>query len=221
MFGKNIIQKPILKFNGFLDVVGVFKTFQGEGPYTGHRSIFIRLGGCNLACEFCDTKFDGFTTMSLQDICAKVLLLSNDDEIDLIVITGGEPFRQPIEELCRILIEYGYKVQVETNGTLFRGVSSEVDIVCSPKNTGYGYKGLRPDLLMRLSCLKFIISKYSKAYSVVPELGQSQYNIPVYIQPMDEYDEERNSKNLQYVVDLCIKYQYNLSIQMHKIMGVE
>ena len=221
MFGKNIIRKPVLKFNGFLDVVGIFKTFQGEGPYTGHKSIFIRLGGCNLACDFCDTEFDDFSTISLQDICAKVNLLSSDDEIELVVITGGEPLRQPIEGLCHALIKNGYKVQIETNGTLFRNIPSEVDIVCSPKNTGHGYKSVRPDILDRLSCLKFVVSKHKKQYARVPEVGQRKYNVPVYIQPMDEYDNDRNSQNLEYVIDLCIKHQYNLSIQMHKIMGVE
>lgn len=221
MFGKNIIRKPVLKFDGFFDVVDIFKTFQGEGPYTGYKSVFIRLGGCNLSCDFCDTEFDDFRKMSLQDICIKVHLLSRDKEIDLVVITGGEPFRQPLEELCRVLIDNGYKVQIETNGTIFRDVPREVDIVCSPKNNGHGYKSIRPDILERLSCIKFIVSKHSEKYASVPEVGQSQYNVPVYIQPMDEYDQVRNSQNLKYVIDLCVKYQYNLSLQMHKIMGVE
>lgn len=221
MFGKNVIRKPVLKFNGFLDVVGIFKTFQGEGPHTGCKSVFIRLGGCNLACDFCDTEFDDFNAMSLSNICAEVDRLATGDEIELIVITGGEPFRQPIEGLCLKLIQSGYKVQIETNGTLCRDVPAEVDIVCSPKNTGHGYKSIRPDILERSSCLKFVVSKHRKQYKEVPDVGQGKYNISVYVQPMDECDEDRNGQNLQYVIDLCIKHQYNLSIQMHKIIGVD
>lgn len=220
MFGNNIISSPKKYYDGSFDIVEIFKTFQGEGMYTGHKSIFIRLGGCNLSCKFCDTEFDDSRKMPLQEIINKVRSLSENDEVKLAVITGGEPFLQHISFLCNSLINEKFKVQIETNGTIWRDVPKEVEIVCSPKNNGNGYRSLRSDLLERVSCLKFLISKYQKEYTIVPEVGQTQYGIPVYIQPIDEYNEEKNEQNLQYVMDLCIKYKYNLSIQMHKIMGV-
>ncbi|MBP9791674.1 MAG: 7-carboxy-7-deazaguanine synthase QueE [Rickettsiales bacterium] len=220
MFGRNIIRKPLKEYNGSFDVVEIFKTFQGEGPYTGHKSIFIRLGGCNLSCSFCDTEFDEFKAITLNDIIKEVKELAQNDEVRLVVITGGEPFIQHISFLCEKLIANRYKVQIETNGTLFRDVPKEVDIVCSPKNTGNGYKAVRSDILARVSCLKFLVSKYRDGYSVIPEVGQLEYNIPVYVQPIDEYDEVKNKQNLQYAIDLCLKYKYTLSVQMHKIMGV-
>jgi organic radical activating enzyme len=220
MFGKNIVRKPLKEYNGSFDVVEIFKTFQGEGPYTGHRSIFIRLGGCNLACKFCDTEFDDFKSMPLNEILKEVNKLSKDDEVRLVVITGGEPFIQHLSFLCEKLIASGYNVQIETNGTLFRDVPKEVDIVCSPKNTGNGYKAVRSDILARVSCFKFLVSKYRDEYLAIPEIGQHEYNIPVYVQPIDEYDKVKNEQNLEYAIDLCMKYKYNLSVQMHKIMGV-
>ena len=220
MFGNNIISKPIKEYDGFFYVVEIFKTFQGEGPYTGHKSIFIRLSGCNLACKFCDTEFDNAKKLSLKEIIDEVECLSINDEVKLAVITGGEPFLQHISFLCESLIENGFKVQIETNGTIFRNIPNGVEIVCSPKNVDGRYSALRPDLLSRISCFKFLVSKYRDGYEGVPEVGQSDYNIPVYVQPIDEHDEEKSRKNLQYVIDLCIKHKYNLSIQMHKIMGV-
>lgn len=220
MFGRNIIMKPSSQYNGFYRVVEIFKTFQGEGPYTGYKSVFIRLGGCNLSCNFCDTEFDAYEDLSLDDIISRVISLSEGDEIELVVITGGEPLLQHISFLCESLINNKFMVQIETNGTVFREIPDSVHVVCSPKNTGNGYKTLRGDVLKRASCLKFLVSKYRDEYSVVPEVGQKDYNIPIYIQPMDEYDYEKNKENLQYAIDLCMKHQYNLSIQMHKIIGV-
>ncbi len=219
MFGNNP-KRPILKGDGNnLEVQEIFLTIQGEGPYAGHSALFIRLGGCNLACKFCDTEFESFKYMLLSDILKKVTLLNNNNT-KLIVITGGEPFRQPIELLCLELIKLGYKVQIETNGTLYRELPKEVDIVCSPKSSQTGYSNIREDLLTRINALKFIISSSNPKYQMVQEIGQSKFNIPVYIQPMDEYDPVKNKENLEYSLKLIAQNGYRLSLQMHKIIGV-
>lgn len=137
----------------------------------------------------------------------------------LIVITGGEPLRQPIEALCAALIERGFKVQIETNGTLYRELPQEVDIICSPKNTGVGYFPIRPDLLARINAFKFIISAQLKEYAQVGEVGQG--DTPVYVQPMDEQDDAKNAANLALAMELASRYGYRLSLQLHKIIGVE
>src|SRR5688572_2748067 len=135
-----------------LRVKSVFSTFQGEGPYVGMPAVFIRLAGCNLACDFCDTEFDDGEDTALDALLARTEELAEYQagrdafKYNLAVITGGEPFRQPIGPLCDALIERGFKVQLETNGTLYRPISRQAAIVCSPKNTGGGYKRLREDL---------------------------------------------------------------------------
>ena len=64
------ILKKILKIEqhsgDFLDIQEIFPTLQGEGPFVGQGAIFIRLGGCNLKCNFCDTEFDSFKNFSLK-----------------------------------------------------------------------------------------------------------------------------------------------------------
>ena len=66
MFGYNL-KRPVIKGNGqFLSIKSIFKTLQAEGPYCGVPAIFIRLGGCNLACSFCDTEFEDYLEKSLQ-----------------------------------------------------------------------------------------------------------------------------------------------------------
>lgn len=218
MFGKNAILAPKKGDGNSLDVVEIFFTFQGEGIYTGFPAVFIRLGGCNLACEFCDTDFDKFTEMKIIDIISEVkkLIPANN----LVVITGGEPMLQPLEPICQKLIEAGYKIQIETNGTLFRNLPDSVDIVCSPKNTNGKYYSIRADLLPKISAFKFLISASNSDYKEVPEVGQSQYNIPVYLQPIDEYDEEKNQKNRALTVELAKKHHARISLQTHKIWGI-
>jgi len=217
MHGTNPIRLPIHGDGLTLDIEQIFPTLQGEGPYAGWPAIFIRLGGCNLACHFCDTEFESFAPLSLEAIMEQVSEYTSDVR-RLVVITGGEPLRQPIEALCKQLLAQGYKVQIETNGTLYRDLPEEVEIVCSPKNNGQGYFPLRPDLLARVNAFKFIVSASSKDYGDVPAMAQG--GAPVYVQPMDESDEEKNRENLRLAVQLAERRGYRLSLQLHKIAGI-
>ncbi len=198
----------------------IFATFQGEGPFVGYPSVFVRLGGCNLACDFCDTEFDSFAQMGLVEIVGEILRLAKNDTKKLIVITGGEPLRQPISRLCEELVARGFLVQIETNGTLFRELPSEVKIICSPKISQGKYHAIRPDLLARVDAIKFIISAGKKEYSDIADVGQMANKIPVYLQPMDEYDEVKNRANIELVKRLSVIYDTRISLQMHKILGV-
>lgn len=184
--------------------------------------MFIRLGGCNLACTFCDTEFESFEPVPLENILTRVEQLASEDKKrirHLVVITGGEPFLQPIGKLCEKLIEAGFKVQIETNGTLYRELPEDVDIICSPKNNGKGYFAIRPDLRERISAFKFIISATNKDYAGIADVGQG--DTPVYVQPMDEYDAEKNRNNLALATKLATGQGLRLSLQVHKIAGIE
>lgn len=226
MFGTNTIRPPAKGDGEALDVKRIFPTVQGEGPFAGMPAVFVRLGGCNLACSFCDTEFEDFAAQSLDDITTQVrqLAVANDypKATQLVVITGGEPLRQPIAPLCERLLAEGFAVQVETNGTLYRPLPDAVHVICSPKNpAGTGYAPVRPDLLQRANALKFIISAHLSGYNSVAEVGQSQYGTPVYVQPMDEQDEGKNAKNVLFTSSLAANEGYKLSLQTHKFIGVE
>lgn len=225
MRGKNPIRPPISGDGQELEVKQIFPTLQGEGVYVGVPSVFVRLGGCNLACKFCDTEFEGGNLAPVTDIISKVHNLAQNraGEIvrKLVVITGGEPLRQNIAPLCAGLLEKEFSVQIETNGTLYRALPTGVDIVCSPKNSGNGYMPVRGDLLERVSAFKFIISAHDKNYMNVPEIGQDIYNTPVFVQPMDEGDAIKNAANINLAVELALECGYRLSLQTHKILNIE
>jgi len=224
MFGKNKILKAENHSGENLDVVEIFPTLQGEGPYAGRPAVFVRLGGCNLACDFCDTQFENYQNLSLENILLEVEKLSKNSAgkivRKLVVITGGEPLRQPIERFCEKLVAQNFLVQIETNGTLFRDIPKEVKIICSPKISNNKYHAIRADLLSRICALKFIISKNNQNYSNIAEVGQEKFDIPVYVQPMDEYDETKNRANLQHAQKLCDENGYFLSLQIHKILRI-
>lgn len=220
MFGQNPKRLAIFNDGSTLQVKNIFKTIQGEGPFVGMPAIFIRLGGCNLACNFCDTDFEDFNILTINEITERVNNFTITPNI-LVVITGGEPFRQNIKLLCNNLLDLGYTVQIETNGTLYRDIPKRVHIVCSPKAGGNGYYPLREDILKQLNSIKFLIAKNISHYSQIPELGQTKYNIPVFIQPMDQYDPNLNKENELLAIDLALKYGYRLSLQIHKILEIE
>lgn len=225
MFGDNL-KRPVVKGDGqFLSIKSIFKTLQAEGPYCGVPAIFIRLGGCNLACSFCDTEFEDYLEKSLEEIIGQVEYLSKNSNkirsIFLVVITGGEPLRQPIYRLCEKLLQLNYKVQIETNGTLYQDLPDGIEIICSPKVTNLKYHNIREELMPKITAFKYIISEHVAGYNKVPELGQSLYSIPVFVQAMDEYDEKRNSANKKLAVSIALENNYRLSYQIHKELGIE
>ncbi|MCC8371550.1 MAG: 7-carboxy-7-deazaguanine synthase QueE [Rickettsia endosymbiont of Pseudomimeciton antennatum] len=219
MHGQNPKRAAIFNDGTTLEIKNIFRTIQGEGPFVGMPAVFVRLGGCNLACDFCDTEFEDFNILAINSIIEEIKKLTIN--IKLVVITGGEPFRQPIELLCHKLIYLDYLVQIETNGTLYRNLPDKVHIICSPKVTKNGYSLLRDDLLSRINALKFLVAKNIPEYSNIPEVGQSKYNIPVFIQPMDQHNPLLNKQNEKLAIDLALKYNYRLSIQIHKILGID
>lgn len=226
MFGSNPKRAPIKGDGKILQVQRMFRTLQGEGPNVGTPAIFIRLGGCNLACKFCDTEFEQFKKLRLESILLEVERLALNKygkrSVSLVVITGGEPLRQPLALLCQQLLEAGYEVQIETNGTLFQELHDDVQIVCSPKISNGKYAKIRPDLLQRLNALKFLVSGNIIGYDAVPDVGQSAFDhIEIFVQPMDEYDDKKNQVNYNLAVDIALEKGYKISIQTHKVIGVE
>lgn len=219
MFGNNPIRPPEKGDGSTLQVQEIFPTLQGEGPLAGTPAVFLRLGGCNLACNFCDTEFESFSEMTGDTILHQIRELAGEN-IRLVVITGGEPFRQPLRPLTDGLLERGFTVQIETNGTLYQELDNRVQIVCSPKTTTGQYTRIREDLLPHLTALKFLLSAHDLLYRKVEEVGQSDYDIPVYVQPMDAHNAEATRENTEFTKAMALKHGYRLSLQLHKILGI-
>jgi 7-carboxy-7-deazaguanine synthase len=94
-----------------LNISEIFFSIQGESTYTGLPCIFVRLAGCNLRCNYCDTNYSykSEITLSINDIITKV---KEYDPVKLVEITGGEPLMQPeVFQLIRLLYENDHTLE--------------------------------------------------------------------------------------------------------------
>ena len=116
-----------------IKVSEIFTSFQGEGPYVGTPATFLRLYGCNLNCPWCDTDISTYEMLSVDDVAEILLTQMEFNNINLLVITGGEPTLQ-MEEIKRLIKEIpeDIKIQLETNGSIFEYLP-EIEYVISPK----------------------------------------------------------------------------------------
>lgn len=224
-------EKVNLRNDGLVEVHHYWKTIQGEGPFAGTPAIFIRLSGCTLQCPGCDTDYTSKRKLtSPKVILKKVLSFSKDFFTDLVVITGGEPLRQNLTQVCRILVENGFRVQIETNGLHYQKlpfIKSHVFVVCSPKTPRIDSK-----LESELSAIKYVVQDgevdsidglplNGLGYKAAPHRVSEAFNGEIYVQPMDEKDECKNKLNTKQAVESCMKFGYRLCLQTHKIIGLE
>lgn len=241
MFGMNPTLPPVRPkgWDGLYVVQEVFPTIQGEGPWAGHTATFIRLGGCNLACHYCDTDFDSNRQQATAEGVVRMVLNCMPDHRgpQRVVITGGEPFRQPLWPLVQGLRSLGFHVQIETAGTLWEQLPNDMAppvIVCSPK-TGTVVQGIRD----YCRDFKYII----RSGEVDPEDGlpnmstqelgrptklfrPDRNDVTIWLQPCAEYhadgtpDQFRTNINVKLAASLCMRHGYHLSLQLHKILGM-
>ena len=123
---------PSLEGGRKLPLVESFYTIQGEGFHTGKPAFFIRLGGCDVGCRWCDSKEswnpDRFPPVEIETIVRDAAATP----AKAIVITGGEPMNYPLDPLCNLLKEYGLDIFLETSGS--SPMSGNFDWIClSPK----------------------------------------------------------------------------------------
>ncbi len=116
-----------------IKVSEIFTSFQGEGPYVGTPATFLRLYGCNLNCQWCDTDISTYEMLSVDDVAEILMTQMEFNNINLLVITGGEPTLQ-MGEIKRLIKELpeDIKIQLETNGSIFEYIP-EIEYVISPK----------------------------------------------------------------------------------------
>jgi 7-carboxy-7-deazaguanine synthase len=208
----------------------IFPTIQGEGPRAGTPAVFVRLGGCPLRCTWCDTDFREEASIEMEPPAVVQLVQCAVDRqpSSLVVITGGEPMAQPLLPLVKAL-EDGLlcpDIQIETSGIIHQRIPYLVDVVISPKTPTINYEG-------RVAAWKYIIRAGEVADDGLPIyatqgmwydnklLARPSFNAPIYVQPCDEHDPEKNAANLAATLDVVKRFGYRLSLQQHKIIDWE
>lgn len=188
----------------------IFYSLQGEGHWAGTPAVFLRLGGCNLRCNFCDTDFSQTTEMTAYDICAAVAQAGGDCRT--IVITGGEPSLQLDDELIEALHASHYYICIETNGT--HQLPDGIDwVTCSPKAAFCN--GAQP-VLTHCNEVKVI-------FDGVHEPSACGLSADFcYLQPCDTGDAEQNRRITAQCVEYCKSHPtWRLSLQQHKLLDIK
>lgn len=117
-------------------VYEIFKSIQGESTYAGLPCVFVRLAGCNLSCSWCDTPYARVPDEAIEMTIPEVIEEVGAYNCPIVEITGGEPLMQEeAAELATALLERGYRVLVETNGSVCLSVLDArvvkiVDVKC-------------------------------------------------------------------------------------------
>ena len=194
-------------------IVEIFHSVQGEGYHTGTPSIFIRFGGCNLQCSWCDTDFSKWDRMSITEI----MTILEQWTTRRIIYTGGEPAMQKLRPLSNELHSKGYNIAIETNGTieLKEGL---VDWICvSPKDMLYPEFSIKQ---RKGDELKVVYT--GQDLSMYDNLKKGFDNL--FLQPC--YDESKdagtNGETFHSTFNIVMQNPgWNLSLQTHKWMGVE
>jgi len=199
----------------------IFNSIQGESLYTGLRCTFIRLTGCNLRCSYCDTKYAYMEGTSLT--IAEIMERISDYQCPLVEITGGEPLIQSETPLFIInLIENGYTVLLETNGTIDISHIDErcikiVDIKCP--GSGESGKNIL-DNLNRLNVkdqVKFVISNhedYEYAKDIIKQIPVGFLRENILISPVPGKMDFSDLANRILEDKLMVRFH----IQLHKII---
>jgi 7-carboxy-7-deazaguanine synthase len=189
-----------------LQLSEIFYSIQGEGTWTGTPAVFVRLAGCNLACDFCDTDYSTKFFASVDEIVAMVRNAA--DDCPMVVLTGGEPLAQAdTPALIEALRGDGRRVHVESNGTIFTELPRDVWLCVSPKER------VDPRMAARADEAKLVVDER------VPEehLALFAEKPTILLQP-----EGNKPGNVAAALDYAKAHpkRFRLSLQTHKFIGV-
>ena len=211
-----------MNLSNTLPVMEMFYTLQGEGFYKGTAAYFIRLGGCDVGCVWCDVKdswdatkhpkftVDEIVSKSILEI--KSLAPNYKDNPPIFVITGGEPLMNNLDELTNTLALNGFKTNIETSGS--SPLSGNWDWIClSPKK----FKAPLDKILPLANELKIVVYNKSDFDWAEQYAVQVNSNCKLYLQA--EWDKK------EVVTPLIIDYikanpKWQLSVQIHKYINV-
>jgi 7-carboxy-7-deazaguanine synthase len=198
-----------------LPVVEHFYTLQGEGFHQGRAAYFVRLGGCDVGCVWCDVKeswdANAHPKMTVDEI-VNTIINNTSSRKALVVITGGEPLMHDLTQLTAALQAEGFETNIETSGA--HPLSGSWNWIClSPKK----FKAPLPSVVPFANELKVVIFNKSDFEWAEKYAALVSPNCKLYLQP--EWDKAA------LVTPMMIEYikqhpQWELSLQIHKYINV-
>jgi 7-carboxy-7-deazaguanine synthase len=211
-FMETAIFKNTIIAVGVLPVMEHFYTLQGEGFYQGQAAYFVRLGGCDVGCVWCDVKEswnrDNHPLIPIEDLVQNIA----DTPASIAVITGGEPLLHDLTELTSQLKKQGIRTHIETSGS--SPLSGNWDwITLSPKK----FKVPLPEVLSYANELKIIVYNKSDFAWAEEYAAKVSSSCKLYLQP----EWSKASIMTPLIIDYIKNHpQWQLSLQIHKFINV-
>lgn len=191
----------------------IFHSVQGEGARAGIPHVFIRFGKCNLACEWCDTDFETYEEMNVEEI-VKIVKKFNCKRV---IYTGGEPMLNDLWPISRELKKLGIELSCESNGTI-EIPEGLLDWICiSPKDQEY--PGVK---VKQRSGDELKVVYVGQDLEMYDDLKQGFDNL--FLQPcyIESETVEWNGKNFSLTEDVVkANSEWRLSLQTHKWMQID
>ena len=198
----------------------IFSSIQGEQQGLGTPSIFVRLAGCSVKCDFCDSSFswkeDKLNCHTEEELIHILGSYSGRN----IIITGGEPLEQNIKKLCELLLNNGYSISLETNGKVFINMPSDwfKHINVSPKGK-YDERYEKLDNVI----FKFVIETEDDIRNIDAEFKNKLQYSKIFLMPKtitgNEFEvKEDYIKKAKQVWDWCKQWGYNFCPREHILL---
>ena len=206
------MQNELLHTTITYPVMESFYTIQGEGYHQGKAAWFLRLGGCNVGCVWCDVKDSWDATKHPKVSVANIIKSIKSTPTNIVVVTGGEPLMHNCEALTVALRAALLQTNIETSGAY--PITGNWDWICvSPKK----FKAPLTEVLQKANELKVIIYNQSDFAWARQHAAEVPPHCKLYLQP----EWSKREQNTKLIVDYIKQYpQWEMSIQMHKYIDV-
>ncbi|WP_422354955.1 7-carboxy-7-deazaguanine synthase QueE [Roseivirga pacifica] len=195
-----------------LPIMEAFYTIQGEGHFSGTPAYFIRLGGCDVGCVWCDVKDSWDASQWPEQTLDEIVAGAQAYKGRLAVITGGEPLMYNLDELTAELHRNDFKTNIETSGA--HPLSGSWDWICfSPKK----FKQPREEFYEKADELKVVVYNKSDFKWAESHAAKVNPDCLLYLQPEWDKSEKMLPAIIDYVKD---NPRWNISLQTHKFMQI-
>ena len=208
----NIKTQGLLAEGKMLPVMEAFYTIQGEGFNAGMPSYFVRIGGCDVGCSWCDVKESWNALLHPPVAMDAVIKQVTDCKAKAVVVTGGEPSNYNLQYFTDKVREQGFKTYIETSGVA--KLTGDWDWIClSPKKS----KAPLEEIFPNASELKVIIQDASDFEWAEINAAKVAEHCVLYLQP----EWSQSEKMMQSIVDYALDNpKWKVSIQNHKYMHI-
>jgi 7-carboxy-7-deazaguanine synthase len=199
-------------YNVTYPVMEHFYTLQGEGAYAGQAAYFIRLGGCDVGCVWCDVKESWDASVHPQMTVQQIVDAATAHPGRIAVITGGEPSMYDLAALTQALKEAGFRTHIETSAS--SPLSGQLDwVTLSPKK----FKAPLPENMSWAHELKIVVFNKSDFKWAEEYAAQVNPDCKLYLQAEWDKKEQITPMILEYIM---ANPQWQLSLQTHKYLNI-